>query len=140
MTAYITPEGKMYYHKKDVEKVLGCTFDLEADIPKVKPTFSFQALGLNTIPIWPESLPIDWRIGHRKVPDGKIHKIYVPPSLEKYFGNMEEVEAYLSGGTGNKLEGAPLRVMITDARPKATTRSDSVEQSPPLLIRTWWVS
>lgn len=97
LKCYISPDGKMYYHKTDIEKSLGrklATKDKEDD-----GGFLNTANIHKIVPPWPNDdwLPKDWRIAYRKLP-GRLHRVFVPPGQDEGFCyHKSNVEKFIAG-------------------------------------------
>lgn len=92
LKCYFTPEGRRFWHKKDIEKLLG------RELPKLEPPPKVEdeegnkiarvkyVTDSDAIPHWPEEdwLPKDFRILYRQLPSG-LHTIYVPPGQDDGF-------------------------------------------------------
>jgi len=89
LSCYMNPDGKRFWHRKDIEKFLG------RQLPKQEPPSKKDSehavvrvryvTDPDAIPNWPDDeeewLPKDWTIGFRQLPSG-LHRIYIPPGLE----------------------------------------------------------
>lgn len=98
---YISPEGKRFWHKKDIEKFLGRMLEAR-EPPEVKD--SGEKVGKlvtdpDAIPTWPDGewLPKDWRVCFRQLPS-TLHKIFIPPGQDDGFCyHRSTVMDYLAG-------------------------------------------
>ena len=93
LKCYMRPDGKRYWHKKDIEKYLGYALPTvepvrkkiddegkEDTTPRVR-----YVTDPDVIPTWPEwDIPQDWRIAFKQLPTGP-HKIYIPPGSDDGF-------------------------------------------------------
>eukprot|EP00927_Polykrikos_kofoidii_P002987 TRINITY_DN11188_c0_g1_i1.p1 TRINITY_DN11188_c0_g1~~TRINITY_DN11188_c0_g1_i1.p1 ORF type:complete len:415 (-),score=69.67 TRINITY_DN11188_c0_g1_i1:169-1413(-) len=101
LKCYFNPEGKRFWHRRDIEKALGYALPSVEPAP-VKDDGSARVKLVtdpDAIPHWPEDdwLPKDWRIGFRQLPSG-LHRIHVPPNQEEGFCyHRASVLEYLSG-------------------------------------------
>jgi len=107
LKCYVDPEGKLFYHKVDIEKALG---EPLAKRDPLEETREEPADNLDAAPQrWPDRLPADWRLSMRRLPGGTCHKVYIAPAAETredfFFWHMKDVEAYLAG---SKAKGTPL--------------------------------
>jgi len=85
LKCYITPEGKMFYHKTEIEKSLGEKLANPQELAAAAKSADPLCLKIN-IPSWPEGgwLPKDWRIAFRRLPKN-LHKVYIPPNQSHGF-------------------------------------------------------
>eukprot|EP00929_Paragymnodinium_shiwhaense_P023830 TRINITY_DN14829_c0_g1_i3.p1 TRINITY_DN14829_c0_g1~~TRINITY_DN14829_c0_g1_i3.p1 ORF type:complete len:602 (-),score=151.60 TRINITY_DN14829_c0_g1_i3:142-1947(-) len=106
---FISPEGKIFYHKARIELVLGY---------KMEPRYSPKTRDIKDplcVPSWSDFLPKDWRIVYRLMTskesskskasrkDPRI-KCFVPPGCKTGFlYNREHVEEYLAGNPSRQL-------------------------------------
>lgn len=94
LSCYMSPQGKRFWHKKDIEKHLGYLLPsmvapppdpAEKALDGTVKTRSRYVSDADAIPNWPEDsedwLPQDWKIGFRQLPSG-LHRIFVPPGYE----------------------------------------------------------
>lgn len=131
LKTYISPEGKGYYHKCEIEKLLG--YELASKEKgqsgpngKLDPSLLQQA-----VPSWPEDdwLPKDFRIGYRRLPKN-LHRIYVPPNQEEGFlYHRKDVEAYLEGKKGVSPFGTSrwMAEISAEAQTNREDKKDSTE-------------
>jgi len=90
LKCFMSPEGKRFWHKPDVEKFLGRKL---ASVEPRKKSEGDESSGPNeryvtdpdAIPHWPEDeedwLPKDFKIAFRQLPS-RLHRVYVPPGKE----------------------------------------------------------
>lgn len=108
LKCYFTPEGKRFWHKKDIEKYLGYSLPtVEPPAPKeegekAKPRTRYVT-DADAIPLWPEDdddwLPKDFKLAFRQLPSG-LHRVFIPPGKEEegFLYHRSTVMEYLSGG------------------------------------------
>lgn len=127
LKCYFTPEGKRYWHKKDVQS------KVNYPLPTTDPSEKEESEGPriryvtdeDSIPAWPEEngvewLPQDWRLVFRQLPSG-LHKCYVPPGQDAGFCYHKAIVAeFLAGNTG-KLS------LFGGSRPMAEVVKQAVE-------------
>lgn len=106
---YMNPDGKRFWHKKDIEKFLG------RELPKMerppepedgeKTKVTRYVTDPDAIPHWPDDededwLPKDFKIAYRQLPSG-LHRIYVPPGYENegFLYHRATVMSWLAGET-----------------------------------------
>lgn len=97
LKCYVNPEGKMYYHKPDIEKSLG--YKLEAKEKDVSASKGNPDNIRTAVPSWPAGgwLPTTWRIAFRRLP-GQLHRIHIPPGQnEGFLYHRSCVESYIKG-------------------------------------------
>jgi len=139
---YVTPHGKLYYHKADIEKFLGQS--LPKDIPEarqVRPQTSDEALD-SQVPRWPEQLSKDWRLALRRLAGGTVHKIFIPPQQPEIFmWHLKDVESFLAGNTnkGTPLYGYSRSENVHEALRRGKKRnagaSENGDQTPPMIAK-----
>jgi len=105
LKCYVTPNGKLYYHKVAIEKFLGKNLLKDNPEARVRPQTADEALD-RQVPRWPEQLPKNWRLGWRRLAGGTVHKIFIPPQQPEIFmWHLKDVESFLAGNTN---KGTPL--------------------------------
>lgn len=108
LMCYISPEGKRFWHKKDIEKFLG------RELPKFEPPPRKEDEDGNkiarvryvtdpdAIPIWPHEgeihVPLDFKLAFRQLPSG-LHPIWIPPGKddEGFLYQKHLIPEWLSG-------------------------------------------
>lgn len=109
LSCYMSPTGKRFWHKKDMEKFLGRELPKEAPRAAVydengeKVTQIRYVTDPDAIPNWPKEeegdwLPKDWKLGFRQLPSG-LHRIYIPPGYDDvgFLYHRDTVMKWLSG-------------------------------------------
>lgn len=95
---YMSPLGKRFWHKKDIEKHIGYALPTVDNGPKKKiyddvdeeeresSKRTKYVTDPDAIPTWPTDeepwLPIEWKIAWRQLPSG-LHRIYIPPGCDE---------------------------------------------------------
>lgn len=107
LKCYFTPEGKRFWHKKDIEKYLGYALPTveppakEEGSDKARPRTRYVT-DPDSIPGWPEDeddwLPKDFKLAFRQLPSG-LHRIFIPPGKEEegFLYHKSAVIEYVSG-------------------------------------------
>mmetsp|Transcript_55113 Transcript_55113/g.139187 ORF Transcript_55113/g.139187 Transcript_55113/m.139187 type:complete len:409 (+) Transcript_55113:90-1316(+) len=132
LKCYFTPEGKRFWHKKDIEKYIGYS------LPTVEPPAAKEegakprtryVTDPDAIPIWPEDeddwLPKDFKIAFRQLPSG-LHRIFIPPGREQegFLYHRSTVQEYLSGektslsSFGNSKPMADISAAVAERAPQ----------------------
>mmetsp|Transcript_70936 Transcript_70936/g.140774 ORF Transcript_70936/g.140774 Transcript_70936/m.140774 type:complete len:944 (-) Transcript_70936:28-2859(-) len=140
LKCFVTPHGKLFYHKMDIEKFLGQPLPKEnPEAARPKSQTVEEALD-SQVPRWPEQLPRDWRVAWRRLAGGTVHKIFIPPQqLDKeiFMWNLKDVESFLAGNTnkGTPLNGYQRSLKVREACRQAKKRNvetaENGEQTPP---------
>jgi len=100
---YVTPEGKRYFHKKDIEAFLGYALATR-DPPPPKEDSTPKVKDINeTFPTWPDwadevGLTKEWKVALRRLPS-RLHRIFIPPGQQDqgFLWHRSEVEEYIQG-------------------------------------------
>mmetsp|Transcript_21131 Transcript_21131/g.48509 ORF Transcript_21131/g.48509 Transcript_21131/m.48509 type:complete len:391 (+) Transcript_21131:67-1239(+) len=103
LKCFISPEGKRYFHKKDIEKHLGYALATKEPL-KMDDEPHLRDIN-KAVPVWPKDfdLPQDWRLAYRRLPS-TLHKIYVPPGQDEGFLYQGyQAKAWVEGNTSQKL-------------------------------------
>ena len=101
LKCYISPEGRRFFHKKDIDKFLQTTLpDTKLKAPLAAPLKAPEPIDIAAaVPGWPTEwdLPRDWRLVYRRLPSS-LHRCYVPPDQDEGFlFHRTDVEAWLTG-------------------------------------------
>lgn len=135
LKCYFTPEGKRFWHKKDIEKYIG------EMLPTVDPTEREASDGTTriryvtdeeSIPSWPDEdpewLPRDFKLCFRQLPSG-THKIYIPPGqMEGFLYHKSSAMDYLAGKKMN-LSAFGSSKPMAEVMASATTKRKAVRCS-----------
>lgn len=94
--AWISPEGKLYDRKEQIEKRLGILFEDTRNVEGVGRRMMVDADANECPEYWPPHLPHDWRIS-LKDKNGKVSVCYYPPGDDENFvGSMADVKRSMS--------------------------------------------
>eukprot|EP00438_Fugacium_kawagutii_P011291 Skav202841 [mRNA] locus=scaffold746:126270:127466:+ [translate_table: standard] len=109
LQCYFSPEGKRFWHKKDIEQVLGRSLPNGKRAPAKEKAEDASSQGRaryvtdeDAFPKWPEAdwLPKDWKVGFRQTND-HLHRVVVPPNQDSGFCyHLSKAQEYIeSNGT-----------------------------------------
>jgi len=143
LKCYMTPEGKRFFHKKDIEKFIGRVLpSWEPPQPKEGQEKAVKSVSdPDAIPHWPEEgwLPKEWFLAFRQLPSG-LHRIYIPPGQREGFCyHRSTVMEYLSGenprlspfGTSMAMAEDSANAASTGARAAKRHKSSTLEAGLP---------
>mmetsp|Transcript_54074 Transcript_54074/g.152008 ORF Transcript_54074/g.152008 Transcript_54074/m.152008 type:complete len:401 (+) Transcript_54074:151-1353(+) len=132
LKCYFSPEGKRFWHKKDIEKHLGRQLPkveikekAEEAAPKAySPGRMRFVTDPDAIPSWPDDsdwLPKDWKVAYRQLPSG-LHKCYIPPGVDDGF--LYHKDTVLKWLRGEKPTLSPMK----NSRPMSEIMKESAER------------
>eukprot|EP00930_Biecheleria_cincta_P049042 TRINITY_DN34286_c0_g1_i1.p1 TRINITY_DN34286_c0_g1~~TRINITY_DN34286_c0_g1_i1.p1 ORF type:complete len:688 (+),score=101.35 TRINITY_DN34286_c0_g1_i1:36-2066(+) len=106
LKCYFSPEGKRFWHKKDMEKYLGVKLETREPPPPKESDETYKprvryVTDPDAIPNWPDDdwFPKDFKAAYRQLPSG-LHPIFIPPGVEgKFLYHKNMVAPYLAGDT-----------------------------------------
>jgi len=93
LKVYVNPDGKIYYHKMDIETAV------ETKLPEREQKEAEEDMDVHTsIPTWPGGtwLPKEWFLCYKQLPN-RLHKCYVTPDQSGYCYHKSAVLDFLNG-------------------------------------------